>query len=52
MVWIPDKFAKIGKIIKINNNVWEVIKTYSRERIDNLEKVERDYLKQRKASDI
>jgi len=58
IAWIPEKFATIGKQIKIKQEDdtwdcgWAVVKTYSRIEADKIEGCERDYLKQRKVSDV
>jgi hypothetical protein len=52
--WIPEKFAKIGKILELlGDNGWEVIGV-STERRDSWEVRERsqDWRRQRKASDM
>lgn len=56
--WIPDSFASVGKLLKLKNDNgewddgWKVVETYNRvsekEVIDN----SRDFMRQRKASDI
>ena len=55
--WIPDKFAKIGRCLKIKRDGvwdegWEVIEVGSRKEIEDVEAGERDFLKQRKVSDV
>lgn len=55
--WVPEKFAKVGNIIKIKINDnwdfdWQITQVFSRKEFDELEITERDFLKQRKASDI
>lgn len=58
VAWIPERFAVIGKQIKIKrddgtwDDGWTVTKTYSKIEADKIEGCERDHLKQRKASDI
>jgi hypothetical protein len=57
VIWIPEKFAKIGKYIKIKendiwDNGWEVIEVWAKKELDSIEDKERDFLKQRKASDV
>jgi hypothetical protein len=54
--WIPENFSIINKIIKIKiNNVfedWKVLKIFGRAEEDQLLAHERDYLHQRKMSDV
>lgn len=57
VAWIPSKFAIIDKIIKIKQNGvwddgWKVITTFGVLPSKHIEKHERDYVKQRLASDI
>jgi len=58
VAWIPERYAKIGKYIKlkIENDVledgWEVISADSKTKAEEIELCSRDYLKQRKASDV
>lgn len=55
--WIPEKFATINRNIKIKIDNewslnWKVVKMYGKEEEEKVEKGERDYLKQRKVSDV
>ena len=51
--WIPEKFAKVGKYIKLkNDNGWKVIETYSRELSKFVSERQMDYKHQREVSDI
>ncbi len=55
--WIPEKFAVKGKYleIKIDNNWenhWLIKETYAKQKEEYLLEKERDYLKQRNASDV
>jgi hypothetical protein len=56
--WIPEKFAKKGKIIKLKwedgtwEDGWEVTFVGSRKEAKQVESTEIDYLNQRKASDV
>ena len=58
MSWIPEKIAKVGNIVSLKNEKgertenWSVENVYDRCLYSALTKTERDYLKQRKASDI
>ena len=56
-VWIPEKFAVMNKFIKVKvdgkmEDGWEVIFVGIRKEAKLVEDKERDYLKQRKASDV
>ena len=55
--WIPTKYAHVRSVIKIKiNNVWDngwvVDSVYGSRSKSHVESHERDYLKQRSASDI
>jgi len=51
--WIPEKYAKIGKYLKIKeNNGWEVIEIGSKMDSEEVNKRSMDYKNQRKVSDI
>jgi hypothetical protein len=58
VAWIPAKFAKVGKYVKIKqedgswDNGWEITSVGSKRKAEYVESNERDYLKQRKASDV
>jgi len=53
VVWIPEKYAKEGKWLKIaEENGWQVIKTGTPMSEDYVFGHERDFKDQRKASDI
>jgi hypothetical protein len=56
--WIPEKLAIKGKIISLKNydgvfeDGWEVMEVWTKREASLVELSERDYLKQRKVSDI
>ena len=51
--WIPEKFAQVGNIIKVKTDEgWEITKVFSKKEKKYIENKERDYLKQRKVSDM
>jgi len=55
--WIPEKYAKKGKILKLKDDDewtdgWEVINVGSRMESKQVHERSRDYTHQRKASDI
>ena len=56
--WIPATYAKVGEIVKLRNsrgewtNGWQIISASDPVDGDIVERNARDYLKQRKASDI
>lgn len=58
IVWIPTKYAKLNKILKIKqedaswDDGWTVTAVYSTKKASEVESNERDYLRQRQASDI
>jgi hypothetical protein len=57
VAWIPSEFAIIEKIIKIKidgewDDGWKIIRTYNTRTSEHIKEHERDYLKQRSASDI
>lgn len=53
IVWLPEKFAKINKILEINgDNGWVVIGVYSKEFSKLITGRSNGYLHQRKMSDI
>ena len=59
VAWIPQQFAVKSKVLKIKDrktgiyeNGWIVVETYAKETIKNLTMKERDYLLQRRASDV
>lgn len=52
VTWIPDKYAKVGKIVKLGNHDWEVIKVYSKMDSRKVQQRSVDYKSQREASDI
>lgn len=53
-VWIPEHFAHVGKYLKIKDeDGWQVLEVYqARISQEQLSEYERDYLHQRKMSDI
>lgn len=53
VAWIPEKFAKRGKWLKIKDeDGWQVIDIYGRAREDYVLTHSQDYKHQREASDI
>jgi len=51
--WIPEKYAKIGKFIKLkNDNGWEVIEIGDKKDSREVQERSMDYRNQRKVSDI
>lgn len=57
VAWIPEKFAKKGKWLKIKQDGvwedgWQVMAVFSKKRASDVERSERDYLKQRSTSDV
>ncbi len=52
--WIPERFAKVNKYIKIKKDpgVWQVVKVFGRKKAEDIEAQEMDYKKQRKVSDV
>jgi len=61
--WIPEKFAKVGKLLKLDSkkigevkevrkNTWVVSEVFGRIEEDWLREIESDYKNQRKMSDI
>jgi hypothetical protein len=57
VAWIPEKFAVKGKYLRIKRgekweNGWQVTGVYGREAEAHLFEHERDYLRQRVASDV
>lgn len=54
VAWIPSQFAVIGKRLFIEDmpGIWEVIERYETKEKEYVEARSRDYLNQRKASDI
>jgi hypothetical protein len=56
IVWIPDKFAEVGKMLMIDGykNGWVVSQVFesSKKTKKEVNEKSRDYLKQREASDI
>jgi len=59
MTWIPEEFAKEGKILELKNpqtgewdNGWTVEKVYARSEESYVRERSQDYKHQRKASDI
>ena len=56
--WIPASKATVGNVVRLKNTAkeewkegWEVIEVWSKRRFADIEKKERDHLRQRKASD-
>jgi len=54
--WIPEEYAVVGKLVKIKDNDawsdgWAVRQTWTTKSKEWVEQHQRDYLKQRKASD-
>jgi hypothetical protein len=58
ITWIPEKYAIRNKVLKLKNetgiwtNGWVVQETYNRQNEDFIKEHERDFAKQRQASDI
>lgn len=54
VAWIPSQFAIVGRRLFIDGlpGKWEVIEKYESREASLVELKSRDYLKQRKASDI
>ena len=57
IAWIPEKFAVMNKFVKIKtengwDEGWQVTYVGAKQKADLVEAKERDYLRQRKASDI
>lgn len=53
MAWIPESFAKVGKFLRVgDSDGWQVIHAHSRQSEEYLMRHERDYLTERRASDI
>lgn len=57
VAWIPEKYAKIGKVIKLKiDGVWEdgwkVVFLGAKSPAKEVEDKSRDYLKQRESSDV
>jgi hypothetical protein len=57
--WIPEEKAKIGNIVRLRNSAqeewsegWLVVAIYTRRLYTELEITERDWTRQRKASDV
>lgn len=55
--WIPDKYAKRGKYLKLLengkwDNGWKVMAVYDKATSSEVDRDSRKYLKQRAASDI
>jgi len=56
--WIPEKYAKVGRSIKLKNNFnlwdygWEVSEVFTRSMSDMVDERSQDYKHQREASDI
>lgn len=59
MSWIPDEIAKVGNIVRLRNSAeeewsenWLVVAAHERQPWSHLKERERDYVNQRKASDV
>ncbi len=54
VAWIPSQFAIVGRRLFIDGlpGKWEVLERYESREADQVELKSRDYLKQRKASDV
>jgi len=56
--WIPEKYAIVGKWLKLKNeqgeweNHWQVTNVWTRKTEEQVLAHERDYVQQRKVSDI
>lgn len=53
VAWIPHQYAVVGKTLKIDgHDGWKVEEVWTEMDEEDLRDIERDHLKQRKASDI
>jgi hypothetical protein len=54
VAWIPEKFAKVNKLIrrKGHSGIWKVTNVFKRMKSEDIEANEMDYKKQRKVSDV
>lgn len=58
VTWLPTKFARKGKVVKLKGedgtwtDGWEVTEVWEVRSSEEVRERERDYLKQREASDI
>jgi hypothetical protein len=53
MSWIPEKFAKVGKFVKLkDDDGWEVVEVYATMDSKKVQERSIDYRNQRKVSDI
>lgn len=53
VAWLPDKFAVVGKVVEIHGKNWTIKNVYGPHKEDaEVHERSRDYLRQRKASDI
>lgn len=58
IAWIPEKFAQINKLVNIKRDTgeldgpWKIVVIHSKLEADKVEISERDFLKQRRVSDI
>jgi len=58
VAWIPEKYAKFDKVLRIKNDLgewkdgWRVIETWSTRTAEHVERHERDWARQRLASDV
>ena len=58
VTWLPTKFARKGKFVKLKSDDgtwqdgWEVVEVWGTRPSEEVLEHERDYLKQREASDI
>lgn len=53
VVWVPEKYAVLGKVVKlIEEDGWEIIEVYNTRPSAEVNERSQDYKKTRKASDI
>jgi len=58
VTWLPEEFSKVGKVLELEmesgkwQNGWAVCEVYERRKTKEVAERERDYRKNRKASDI
>jgi len=56
--WLPEEFARVGKVLELEmnsggwENGWAVCEVYERKKSKEVAERERDYKKNRSASDI
>jgi len=58
VTWLPEEFARVGKVLELEmssekwENGWAVCEVYERKKSKEVAERERDYKKNRAASDI